>query len=60
AEIWRRFYAKFHFRAPPPLGRNFKLRALNLFLNLGRASYKFKARAKFELASSRYFTPPHT
>ncbi|MFC2528131.1 MAG: hypothetical protein ACFNVQ_03530, partial [Campylobacter sp.] len=32
-----------------PLRRNFKLRALKLSLNLGRASYKFKARAKFKL-----------
>ena len=46
---------KFHFRTLPPLRSNFKLRALNLSLNLGRVSYKFKARAKFKIASSRYF-----
>ncbi|WP_297924520.1 hypothetical protein, partial [uncultured Campylobacter sp.] len=38
-----------------PLRRNFKLRVLNLSLNLGRASHKFKAWAKFKLASLRYF-----
>ncbi|WP_297995813.1 hypothetical protein, partial [uncultured Campylobacter sp.] len=41
-----------------PLRRNFKLRALNLSLNLGRASYKFKAQAKFSSQTCSIFTPP--